>query len=84
MQKMARPADEAEIPLPFKDLIYRIETVAAALARRIARNGLEEDLGDLRGANSDGDAQKALDIIADEAFQAALAGSDVRYYASEE
>ena len=81
---MARPESDTEIPLPFKDLIDRIETAAAGLAQRIARNGLGEDLGDLRGANSDGDTQKALDLIADEAFRAALAGSDVRFYASEE
>lgn len=84
MQQMARPESDTEIPLPFKDLIDRIETVAAGLAQRIARNGLGEDLGDLRGANSDGDTQKALDLIADDAFRAALAGSDVRFYASEE
>ena len=36
------------------------------------------------GQNSDGDRQMALDVIADEAFRTALAGTGVRWYASEE
>ena len=43
-----------------------------------------EGLDEARGTNCDGDGQKALDVIADEAFRAALEGSDVRFYASEE
>lgn len=62
-----------------------LAATAARLAGRIARGGLDEDLGGAAGTNSDGDAQKALDVIADEAFLAALrAGGDVRHYASEE
>ncbi len=62
----------------------RIAGVASALARRIARGGLDENLGHAAGTNTDGDAQKALDVIADAAFIAALKGGAVRFYASEE
>jgi fructose-1,6-bisphosphatase I len=62
----------------------RIAQVAAELARRIARGGLEESLVADCGENPDGDAQKALDVIADAAFRTALNGSGVRFYASEE
>ncbi|GAB4266176.1 MAG: class 1 fructose-bisphosphatase [Pararhodobacter sp.] len=65
-------------------VVDRLAGVGAALARRIARGGLDEALGAAAGTNTDGDAQKALDVIADEAFAAALKGSGVRYYASEE
>lgn len=64
--------------------IDRLAAVAAALARRIARGGIDEALGGAVGTNTDGDAQKALDVIADEAFMAALRGGEVRHYASEE
>ena len=36
------------------------------------------------GTNSDGDGQKALDVIADDAYSQALISTDVRWYASEE
>lgn len=64
-------------------VIDRIARVARDLARRIARGPLEGH-GGMVGENSDGDSQKALDLIADEAFAAALHGSPVRWYASEE
>jgi fructose-1,6-bisphosphatase I len=55
------------------------------MARRIARGGLDDDLHAAHDAtNCDGDSQMALDLVADEAFRAALAGSGVRFYASEE
>ncbi|MFN3646122.1 MAG: class 1 fructose-bisphosphatase [Gemmobacter sp.] len=66
------------------DLVDRIAGIAAGLARRIARGGLDEDLAGACGTNTDGDTQKALDVIADEAFIAALRGAGVRWYASEE
>ncbi|APX91094.1 fructose-bisphosphatase [Brevirhabdus pacifica] len=62
----------------------RMADVFRKTARLIARGEIEGDLAKAAGTNTDGDAQKALDVIADEAFMAALAGSDVRYYASEE
>ncbi len=61
-----------------------IAAVAAGLARRIARGPLEGALGREIGANADGDAQKALDVIADRAFTEALRAAPVRWLASEE
>jgi fructose-1,6-bisphosphatase I len=66
------------------DLMQRMAVVFAETARKIAMGEIEADLAESAGTNSDGDAQKALDVIADEAFMTALAGSAVRYYASEE
>ncbi|TBN37527.1 class 1 fructose-bisphosphatase [Paracoccus subflavus] len=62
----------------------RLAGVAAQLAGRIARGGIDEHLGGAAGTNTDGDVQKALDVIADEAFMTALRKGDVRHYASEE
>lgn len=76
---------DTHVPAQYQDVVQRIAGVAATLARRIARGGLDEALhDDTLAANADGDAQKALDVIADVAFRAALAGSDVRFFASEE
>jgi fructose-1,6-bisphosphatase I len=66
------------------DTLDRLAGFGAALARRIARGGLDEALGTAQGSNADGDTQKALDVIADDMTRAALAGGAVRYYASEE
>ncbi|QYK43599.1 MAG: class 1 fructose-bisphosphatase [Paracoccaceae bacterium] len=72
------------LPDGLADLIGRIADVCADLALRIARGGIDEHLGGAVGTNPDGDGQKALDVIADDLFRAALAGSSVRWYASEE
>lgn len=74
----------ASAPEGVRDAIERLATAAADLSRRIQRGGLAENLAGTRGANADGDTQKALDVIADDAFRAALTGSAVRDYASEE
>lgn len=66
------------------ETVDRMARVFAEIALRIARGGIDENLGAARGVNSDGDGQKALDVIADDAFRAALAGGHVRDYASEE
>ncbi|MEP0209592.1 MAG: class 1 fructose-bisphosphatase [Paracoccaceae bacterium] len=69
------------------DLVRTVEqmaTVMVEIAKRIARGGIDENLADARGTNLGGDGQKALDVIADDAFMEALKQSDVRYYASEE
>jgi len=58
--------------------------VAQKLATVIARGPLGQDLGVEVGENTDGDGQKALDILADDEFAAALKGTSVRWYASEE
>ena len=44
----------------------------------------KENLADAHGTNLGGDGQKALDVIANESFMAALKQSDVQYYASKE
>lgn len=67
-----------------RDTMCRLARVFAETAHRIAKGEIEEDLAEAAGQNTDGDAQKALDVIADESFMEALAGSHVRYYASEE
>ncbi|MDO8310757.1 MAG: class 1 fructose-bisphosphatase, partial [Sideroxyarcus sp.] len=72
------------MPPELGDVIARLANVMAGIAGRIARGGIDEELGGAKGTNSDGDSQKALDVIADEAFMSALAGSAVRFYASEE
>ena len=70
---------------PLAAELDRIAGVAAVLAERIARDGIEGDLAAAAGgANADGDARKALDVVADEAFLAAMGGGNVRHYASEE
>lgn len=67
-----------------KDALTRIAATAVELSRLIARNGIEQNLGGTVTASDHGDAQKALDIIADDHFMDALRGSSIRYYASEE
>lgn len=66
------------------DTMTRLTSVSAKLARIIARNGLEGNLAEAAGTNAGGDGQKALDVIADEAFMDALRDGAVRHYASEE
>ncbi len=66
------------------DVLDRLASVFVSMSARIARGGIDENLAGAAGTNTDGDAQKALDVIADEMFMTALSGSDIRYYASEE
>ena len=66
------------------EVLDRLAEVFASLSARIARGGIDENLAGAAGTNTDGDSQKALDVIADEMFMTALTGSDIRYYASEE
>ncbi len=72
------------VPAGLRPLMQAIAEAALLLAARIARNGVEEHLGAAAGVNSDGDAQKALDVIADDLFLAAAKAGGVRHYASEE
>lgn len=74
----------SDIEPALADTVERIAGVCADLARRIARGGIDENLADSRGTNAGGDGQKALDMIADDAFAAALRKGAVRHYASEE
>ena len=66
------------------DVMTRLARVGADLARTIARNGVDADLAAGVGTNAGGDGQKALDVMADDAFREALTGTAVAYYASEE
>lgn len=66
------------------ETLDRLAVVGAQIARRIARGGLDGQLHGNVGTNADGDSQKALDVIADDAFRHALIGAPIRYYASEE
>lgn len=72
------------LPSEIADVLDRLARVGAQIARRIARGGIDETLHAAAGTNAGGDGQKALDVIADDAVRAALAGSAVRYLASEE
>ena len=65
-------------------VIAAVAEVACGLSLAISRGALGGAIGAELGANTDGDTQKALDVIADEAFAAALAATPVRWYASEE
>ncbi len=76
--------DDTDIPAAMRDVIERLCTAAADIALLISRGDLGQDLSGAVGVNSGGDGQKLLDVIADEAFIAALRGSEVRYLASEE
>jgi fructose-1,6-bisphosphatase I len=81
-EQMILPA--LPVPAPLQDVMERLCRTGADLARTIARGGISHNLGEASGVNSGGDQQKMLDVLADEAFMAALRGSAVRFYASEE
>lgn len=73
------------IPAALLPVMEALCAVGRDVARVIAKGPLGGDaLADVVGENSDGDGQKALDVMADEMFEAALRDTDVRYYASEE
>ena len=74
----------AHVPQALHPLMQALADAAITLAARIARNGVDEHLGAAAGVNSDGDAQKALDVLADEVFLAAARAGGVCHYASEE
>lgn len=78
------PNGAAQMPPQLVPVLTALCDVAATLSDLIARGPLGGALGAEVGANTDGDQQKALDVIADEAFAKALAWTGVRWYASEE
>lgn len=84
MRHVTSLIDDASVPSGLRPAVSAIAGVARTLSETIARNGLSQDLGRSFGLNSDGDRQKALDVIADEAFRDALAEAGLRHYASEE
>lgn len=72
------------IPDRLRAPVIALCNVANNLSITIARGALGQTLGAAVGINSDGDGQKALDVMADEEFAEALKGTSVRWYASEE
>jgi len=68
-----------------RETVTALCVAAKQISHICARGPLESGLGDTTGgANSDGDAQKALDVRSDEIVTAALETAPVAYYASEE
>lgn len=84
MEKAAEPIDLTDIPEGCRAVVRAICDVGRNLSRIIAQGEVGQKLGEQVGRNSDGDGQKALDILADEAFAQAMRGTGVRYYGSEE
>jgi fructose-1,6-bisphosphatase I len=65
-------------------VVVAVADVAKRLSLRISRGPLGGALDETVGENSDGDAQAALDVLADEAFIERFDKTVVRWYASEE
>jgi len=72
------------IPADLAPVIEALCEVSREVAAIIAKGSLAGALGAGVGENTDGDQQKALDVMADEMFEARLRQTDVRWYASEE
>lgn len=81
---MAHAIDPTGVPAPLRPIMEALCSVGIALADRIALGPFGGDLGAAVGTNAGGDGQKALDLIADDAFAVALRDAGVRHYASEE
>ena len=77
--------DTSHIPADLVPVMEALARVGRDLSRTIKRGPLGGNaLGAGVGENLGGDQQKALDVMADEAFAADLRRTAVRYYASEE
>lgn len=76
--------DTSQIPARFQTVMTSLATAGAQLAGLVAKGPLAGALGAGVGENTDGDQQKALDVMADEMFAEALKTAGVRHYASEE
>ncbi len=76
--------DTKEMPDALAPVIEALCEVGRDVAMIIAKGALAGALGKGVGENTDGDQQKALDVMADEMFEARLRSTDVRWYASEE
>lgn len=72
------------MPAELASLIQSMCAVSIDVAAIIAKGPLGQSLGHQVGENSGGDGQKALDVLADEMFEAAMREQDVRWYGSEE
>lgn len=76
--------DTSHIPAELLPVMEALGQVGRDLCRTIKRGPLGGSLGAGVGENLGGDQQKALDVMADDAFADALKATPVRYYASEE
>jgi len=76
--------DTKGVPTALLPVMIALCDVSEKLARTIANGPLSGDLAAAVGTNLGGDGQKALDLIADAAYGAALKNTGVRWYASEE
>ncbi len=77
--------DTSHMPDELVPVMQALARVGRDLCRTIKRGPLGGNaLGAGVGENLGGDQQKALDVMADEAFEADLRTTSVRYYASEE
>jgi len=76
--------DTADIPAELMPVMLALADVSEKLAQTIADGPLAGDLAAAVGTNLGGDGQKALDLIADDAYMVALKDTQVRWYASEE
>jgi fructose-1,6-bisphosphatase I len=65
-------------------VVSAIARAAVELAELVAAGPLAGGMAAIVGTNEDGDAQKALDVRADELFLTAVRGAPVALYASEE
>ncbi len=73
------------IPADLMPVMLALCEVSQKLAQTIADGALAGgDLAEAVGTNLGGDGQKALDLIADDAYAEALKTTEVRWYASEE
>ncbi len=82
--EQAQILPDAHVPPALYPLMVELAKAAMHLSRRISRNGLDEALGAAAGVNTDGDAQKALDVIADDLFVTAARRAKIAHFASEE
>lgn len=76
--------DTKDIPAALMPVMLALAAVSEKLAQTIADGPLAGDLAAAVGTNLGGDGQKALDLIADDAYMVALKDTAVRWYASEE
>jgi fructose-1,6-bisphosphatase I len=66
------------------DILAALAATSRTVAAHVRRGALAGRLGAAVGLNSDGDAQKLLDMFADSAFERGLSGCSVKALASEE
>lgn len=72
------------VPAPLWQVMNALCDVAVGLSEAVGQGPLAGQLAANIGHNTDGDQQKALDVLADDAFAHAVQGTGVRWYASEE